>query len=47
MVLATDGSKDVALASRAAVNLCEGAGLHVVHAWRLIPALYALPPDLS
>jgi nucleotide-binding universal stress UspA family protein len=35
VLLATDGSKDAALAARAAVDVCEGTGaeLHVVHAW--------------
>ena len=36
VLLATDGSKDAALAARAAVDVCEGTGaqLHVVHAWQ-------------
>jgi len=35
VLLATDGSKDAALAARAAVDVCEvtGAKLHVVHVW--------------
>ena len=35
VLLATDGSKDAALAARAAVDVCEGTGaeLHVVHVW--------------
>ena len=37
ILLATDGSPDASLASRAATALCQqtGARLHVVHAWRL------------
>jgi nucleotide-binding universal stress UspA family protein len=39
VLLATDGSKDAALAARAAVDACEGRGaeLHVVHAWQPVP----------
>src|SRR5215203_1219215 len=39
VLLATDGSKDAALAARAAVDVCEGTGaeLHVVHAWHSVP----------
>jgi nucleotide-binding universal stress UspA family protein len=39
VLLATDGSKDAALAARAAVDVCEGTGaeLHVVHAWHSGP----------
>ncbi|MDQ3429474.1 MAG: universal stress protein [Actinomycetota bacterium] len=39
VLLATDGSKDAALAARAAVDVCEGtdAELHVVHAWQSVP----------
>ena len=39
VLLATDGSKDAALAARAAVDVCEGMGaeLHVVHAWHSVP----------
>ena len=35
VLLATDGSKDAALAARAAADVCEGTGaeLHVVHVW--------------
>jgi nucleotide-binding universal stress UspA family protein len=35
ILLATDGSRDAQLASRAAVDLCRGTGaeLHVVHVW--------------
>lgn len=43
IVLATDGSEDAALATRAAVDLASrsGAELHVVHVWRDIPSPYA------
>jgi nucleotide-binding universal stress UspA family protein len=39
VLLATDGSKDAALAARAAVDVCQrtGAELHVVHAWHSVP----------
>jgi nucleotide-binding universal stress UspA family protein len=39
VLLATDGSKDAALAARAATDVCEGTGaeLHVVHAWHSGP----------
>jgi nucleotide-binding universal stress UspA family protein len=39
VLLATDGSKDAALAARAAVDVCEvtGSELHVVHAWQSVP----------
>ena len=39
VLLATDGSKDAALAARAAVDVCGGTGaeLHVVHAWHSVP----------
>jgi nucleotide-binding universal stress UspA family protein len=39
VLLATDGSKDAALAARAAVEVCQGTGaeLHVVHAWHSVP----------
>src|SRR4028118_107980 len=38
VLLATDGSKDAALAARAAVDVCggQGAELHVVHAWQSV-----------
>src|SRR5215207_5627441 len=38
VLLATDGSKDAALAARAAVDVCQrtGAELHVVHAWHSV-----------
>ncbi len=38
VLLAADGSKDAALAARAAVDVCEttGAELHVVHVWHSI-----------
>lgn len=40
VLLATDGSEDAALASRAAVDLSRRAGaeLHVVHAWQTVPS---------
>lgn len=43
IVLATDGSEDAALATRAAVDLASrgGAELHVVHVWRDVPSPYA------
>ena len=36
ILVATDGSKDAALAVWAAIDLCNetGAELHVIHAWR-------------
>lgn len=39
ILLATDGSGDVALAARAAADLCGKAGseLHVVHVWQGVP----------
>jgi len=39
ILLATDGSEDAALASRAAVDLAIGAGseLHVAHFWQNVP----------
>ena len=39
VLLATDGSKDAALAARTAVDVCQGtdAELHVVHAWHSVP----------
>ena len=39
VLLATDASKDAALAARAAVEVCQGTGaeLHVVHAWHSVP----------
>jgi nucleotide-binding universal stress UspA family protein len=39
VLLATDGSKDAALAARAAADACEGTGseLHVVHVWFNVP----------
>jgi nucleotide-binding universal stress UspA family protein len=39
VLLATDGSKDAALATRAAVDVCggQGAELHVVHVWHSVP----------
>ena len=40
ILLATDGSEDAALATRAAVGLSaeSGARLHVVHAWHSVPS---------
>ena len=45
VLLATDGSKDAALAARAAVDVCEGTGaqLHVVHAWQSVPTARLRP----
>jgi nucleotide-binding universal stress UspA family protein len=45
VLLATDGSKDAALAARAAADVCEGTGaeLHVVHAWFNIPTARLRP----
>jgi nucleotide-binding universal stress UspA family protein len=45
VLLATDGSKDAALAARAAVDVCErtGAELHVVHVWYSIPTARLRP----
>jgi nucleotide-binding universal stress UspA family protein len=45
VLLATDGSKDAALAARAAVDVCEGMGaeLHVVHAWHSVPTARLRP----
>jgi nucleotide-binding universal stress UspA family protein len=39
VLLATDGSKDAYLATRAAADACEGTGaeLHVVHVWHSVP----------
>jgi nucleotide-binding universal stress UspA family protein len=44
VLLATDGSKDAELATKAAVDLSKrtGAQLHVCHAWRPLPR-YAYP----
>jgi nucleotide-binding universal stress UspA family protein len=40
VLLATDGSEEVELAARAAVDLAKkgGAELHVVHAWHTVPS---------
>ncbi len=40
ILLATDGSKDAALAARAAVDLADktGSELHLVHAWTNVPS---------
>jgi nucleotide-binding universal stress UspA family protein len=45
VLLATDGSKDAALAARAAVDVCQGMGaeLHVVHAWHSVPTARLRP----
>jgi nucleotide-binding universal stress UspA family protein len=45
VLLATDGSKDAALAARAAVDMCErtGAELHVVHVWYSVPTARLRP----
>ena len=45
VLLATDGSKDAALAARAAVEVCEGTGaeLHVVHVWFNVPTARLRP----
>jgi nucleotide-binding universal stress UspA family protein len=45
VLLATDGSKDAALAARAAVDVCEGtsAELHVVHVWFSVPTARLRP----
>lgn len=45
VLLATDGSKDAALAARAAADACEGTGaeLHVVHVWFNIPTARLRP----
>lgn len=40
ILLSTDGSEDAALATRAAVEIANGAGaeLHLVHAWHPVPS---------
>ncbi len=40
VLLATDGSEDAALATRAAVELSKkgGSELHLVHVWRDVPS---------
>jgi nucleotide-binding universal stress UspA family protein len=45
VLLATDASKDAALAARAAVDVCEGTGaeLHVVHVWYSVPTARLRP----
>lgn len=45
VLLATDGSKDATLASRAAADVCEvtGAELHVIHAWHSVPTARLKP----
>jgi nucleotide-binding universal stress UspA family protein len=44
-LLATDGSKDAALATRAAADVCDatGAELHVVHVWHPVPTARLRP----
>ena len=43
ILLATDGSEDAALATRAAVDISRKSGseLHLVHIWRNVPSPYA------
>jgi nucleotide-binding universal stress UspA family protein len=43
ILLATDGSEDAALATRAAVDISRkgGSELHLVHIWRDVPSPYA------
>jgi nucleotide-binding universal stress UspA family protein len=43
ILLATDGSEDAALATRAAVDISRQSGseLHLVHIWRNVPSPYA------
>src|SRR5215217_1944434 len=45
VLLATDASKDAALAARTAVDVCQGTGaeLHVVHAWHSAPTARLRP----
>jgi nucleotide-binding universal stress UspA family protein len=45
VLLAIDGSKDAALAARAAVDVCQrtGAELHVVHVWFYLPTARLRP----
>src|SRR5918995_2904724 len=45
VLLATDGSKDAALAARAAADACEGTGaeLHVAHVWFNVPTARLRP----
>jgi nucleotide-binding universal stress UspA family protein len=45
VLVATDGSKDAALAARVAVDVCEGTGaeLHVVHTWHSVPTARLRP----
>ena len=45
VLLATDGSKDAALAARAAADACEGMGaeLHLVHVWFNVPTARLRP----
>lgn len=49
ILVATDGSTDAVLATRAAIELSEktGAQLHVAHAWRKPPSPYLARPDLA
>jgi nucleotide-binding universal stress UspA family protein len=48
ILLATDGSEDAALATRAAVDLCNktDSELHVVHAWRFVAPYSAYPSGI-
>jgi nucleotide-binding universal stress UspA family protein len=45
VLVATDGSKDALLATRAALDLCAktGAELHLVHVWRTVPSPHFEP----
>lgn len=45
VLVATDGSTDALLASRAAIDLCgkTGAELHLVHVWRTVPSPHFEP----
>jgi nucleotide-binding universal stress UspA family protein len=45
VLLATDASKDAALAARVAVDVCQGTGaeLHVVHVWYSVPTARLRP----
>jgi nucleotide-binding universal stress UspA family protein len=45
VLVATDGSKDALLATRAAIDLCTkiGAELHLVHVWRTVPSPHFEP----
>ena len=45
ILLATDGSEDAALATRAAADLSirTGSELYVVHAWRFVAPILPIP----